>query len=71
MAIEQKVMTQAELMEQLVFGRNEIPDLEGAVAVINEINTLKHEKNAVVLGHWYMRDDVKLAADYLDENGYC
>ena len=28
MAIEQKLMTQAELRKQLIFGRDELPDLE-------------------------------------------
>ncbi len=68
MAIEQNIMTPAELRKQLLFGRDELPDLEHTVAVIEEINALKREKNAVVLGHWYMRDAVKLVADYLGDS---
>lgn len=68
MAIEQKLMTPAELKRHLLFGRDALPDLEGTVAVIDSINALKREKNAVVLGHWYMRDAVKLVADYLGDS---
>ena len=68
MAIEQKLITPAELRKQLLFGRDQIPDLEETVAVSEAINALKREKNAVVLGHWYMRDAVKLVADYLGDS---
>ena len=68
MTIEQTLMTPAELRKQLLFGRDELPDLEETVAIIDEINALKKEKNAVVLGHWYMRDSVKLVADYLGDS---
>ena len=38
--------------------------------IIEEINRLKKEKNAVILSHYYVDDDVKEVADYTGDSYY-
>lgn len=38
--------------------------------IIEEINHLKKEKNAVILSHYYVDDDVKEVADYTGDSYY-
>ncbi|MBI4148848.1 quinolinate synthase NadA [Candidatus Woesearchaeota archaeon] len=68
MAIEQKILDREGLQEALL-GLDTPPfDLEGTLDVMEEIHALKREKRAIILGHWYMRDGVKLVADYLGDS---
>ncbi|MDO5520004.1 MAG: quinolinate synthase NadA [bacterium] len=38
--------------------------------MIDEINALKKEKNAVILAHYYVNDDVQAIADYIGDSFY-
>lgn len=38
--------------------------------ILNEIERLKEEKNAVILAHYYVSDDVQSAADYIGDSFY-
>ncbi len=38
--------------------------------IVNEINELKKKKNAVILAHYYVSDDVQAIADYIGDSYY-
>ena len=68
MAIKQKALDREGLQEALLGLDTPPSDLEGTLDVMEEIHALKREKHAVILGHWYMRDAVKLVSDYLGDS---
>src|SRR3989338_10202369 len=68
MAIKQKALDREGLQEALLGLDTPPSDLEGTLDVMEEIHALKLEKHAVILGHWYMRDAVKLVSDYLGDS---
>lgn len=39
-------------------------------ALITEIQRLKQEKDAVILAHYYLEDDVQALADYIGDSYY-
>ena len=44
--------------------------MEGLMSVIEEIRRLKEEKNAVILAHYYVPDEVQEIADYIGDSYY-
>ncbi|MBI1969875.1 quinolinate synthase NadA [Candidatus Woesearchaeota archaeon] len=69
MAIENKRRTRQELADYFSQQGVGVYDLEDMIRVIEEINALKKEKNAVILAHYYMRDGIKVGiADYIGDS---
>jgi quinolinate synthase len=44
--------------------------MEGKMTAAEEINQLKQEKNAVILAHYYVPDEVQAIADYIGDSYY-
>ena len=44
--------------------------MEELMSITEEINHLKKEKNAVILAHYYVADEVQEIADYIGDSYY-